>query len=604
MVLLAALLLIPIEASASVPLQGTITSRGDAAVRGTLDATLYATVVRFDAFVDHGNANATFGVSGARLVIVDSPLLNVSSQGRGPYSGYRGQEALPDKVLQDIPVEGQLQAATTEPNGLIRILPRSDHYMAVPFHFSGPATIRRSLVPNNGDFVPSFEGRRLTSFDLVGSIQPDGLDHFSFTGDVEALMYGAVVNAPGLDPIHTGQYEETVLADPTNLNQAGIIHRVFAVLVADGAHIDIGSTGSTGWHYNAGEIRGRMWGMLSFDASAMDTSIDQTRINVNAGRAELGGVFNITTTYQPSEATWNIQGDADYVVLNAQTRIQFPHTKAALLIEGVGLAAIVAWIWRASIVGFHRASPFENRNRIRILQTIGENPGLIAADLVKATGLSRATVKHHLVILRKNNLLDVTRDGRHDHLLLNSHSYRFPVDVHPQTDGTKRVEAPAALVVLRQPIRRQLFEALIAQGRPLSYADYTDVWRTAGTAMVPRSLFDHHMAILCREGLAGQIEGRPIKWRARLDYAALLRTQAEKFLASGHRNTIMSMVADAEGSSLEQLERRLPQLETSALRRNLQELTAHGFLVQANDGNYAINRRGAFRFANMPGATK
>lgn len=93
-----------------------------------------------------------------------------------------------------------------------------------------------------------------------------------------------------------------------------------------------------------------------------------------------------------------------------------PHVLSAA--AGAG-AALLAWRHRRFLLAFlalrlrgPREPPDAQPHRAAILARVGEQPGVLLADLRRDLALARGTVRHHVRTLEKAGLVGLVRDGR------------------------------------------------------------------------------------------------------------------------------------------------------------------------------------------------
>jgi hypothetical protein len=597
------------SAAASVPVHGTIASRGDEQIQGDLQGTLQARLVSFDAFNDHGTGSLNLTVKGARLVLVNYPILNCTSQGIGPYGGYVGQQDLPHQVLRDERFTGTIRATTTQSSAALRVFPLANPSFPLPLNVQGQASLKGGPVPaGSGDFRPNFEGRDLYSGHHMGSLQASNAGPLSFSTAVEAYAYGAniqLTDANGTQTFSTGaDYRpESSVHDPLGINNLDAYDRVFLVVFATEAQVSLASVNSQGWHLDAASLQGDLLGSISFEADSTDATINQTLLRQDAGLIELRGRFHLASTYEPNQSVWSIDGSATYVAVNGQPWHVGPAALAGLLMAG-GIGLVGLWLLAArwgrsalAVLGFHRVAALENPSRLRILQAIGEHPGVVPADLVRITGLARATVDFHLRRLVGSHLVEAYRDGRQQHLLLNNHSYHVPAQPGHKA-GAPTFTAAQVFATLRHPVRQRIFQELLDANRPLRYADFAAAWKASGAPVCNRRNFRFHARRMEQDGLLMcSLVGSQEAWSPSIDYPGLLRRQARQYLSEEDRHLIVEALRS--GFLTEQaIHRKLVPKPWPWLEDQLKRLHAAGFLVRNQEGAYGLNQHGAFKYAN------
>lgn len=91
-------------------------------------------------------------------------------------------------------------------------------------------------------------------------------------------------------------------------------------------------------------------------------------------------------------------------------------------IISLALAIFGAIKFGSVIIGKVKIKP-QNKNRVVILNYIGNNPGCTLADLSKNTGVNRGTVKYHLYLLLIQKKIIQKKDGKLSYLFTNGGMY-------------------------------------------------------------------------------------------------------------------------------------------------------------------------------------
>ncbi|HWG91737.1 MAG TPA: helix-turn-helix domain-containing protein [Candidatus Thermoplasmatota archaeon] len=143
-----------------------------------------------------------------------------------------------------------------------------------------------------------------------------------------------------------------------------------------------------------------------------------------------------------------------------------------------------------------RPAPPEDRSdhplRASLLQEIRRTPGQHVSALAESVGRSTELVSYHLSILEACGAVASEREGK----------YRTYYPAGP------REVAPAGLLLLRDPTRRAIFEALQEPGGHTQ----RDLARRLG---ITQSAVSYHLRTLQNHGLLGPCEGWPARYQAR-----------------------------------------------------------------------------------------
>lgn len=144
-----------------------------------------------------------------------------------------------------------------------------------------------------------------------------------------------------------------------------------------------------------------------------------------------------------------VRDEEPAVVLFAGPGSAIIATAAAGITLGGGLV-LIAWAL------FHRAAPLGHPSRQRILALLRADPGLTHAGIAERLGLSRTTVRFHVRVMNRGDLLDQYSQGSKRHFFLNKGSARFPV-------GTS--DAAAMFAAASHGLARSIVQALSLKPR-------------------------------------------------------------------------------------------------------------------------------------------
>jgi predicted transcriptional regulator len=87
----------------------------------------------------------------------------------------------------------------------------------------------------------------------------------------------------------------------------------------------------------------------------------------------------------------------------------------------------------------------QNKNRVAILDYIGNNPGCTLADLSKNTGINRGTAKYHLYLLAIKQEIVMKKDGKLGYLF---------------TNGGRHLEKKRVYGYIMNPAKREILETI------------------------------------------------------------------------------------------------------------------------------------------------
>lgn len=305
------------------------------------------------------------------------------------------------------------------------------------------------------------------------------------------------------------------------------------------------------------------------------------------------GPMEAHADYRVQGSRWHLDGDPRFLAVNT-----FPvvgsRPGAVALVAGAGLLALAlaaaAKALRAlghAVPGLSRAEPFGNETRVGILEFVTANPGVTVPVVAGRFQVGRATARHHLAVLERNQLVSCVRSGGATFYTLNHETFMFPVG------GAGTPTAGEAFHQFVHPARQQVRQALEALGAA-SYPEMADFWRANGEAVLAPDLVSYHCHKLLDLGLlAREPDGKAVRWRLahRLDEA--LRHQRQAFLKHGGLGRLLDALAEGP-ATVDQVARRLHarghRMARTAIRGGLRLLAATGYVEDTAAGWKAMAR--------------
>jgi predicted transcriptional regulator len=471
-------------------------------------------------------------------------------------------------------VSGDLQFLAAGPRASLRLLPDQTEVrgLAGSFVLDSPRSLHETLF-YEGDAQPYEQGPRF--YPKFGApMVADQLNDqpLAFRGRVVVTDYLVRLGGLAVDTRWTTTGPEQSLG--TEVLQTH-------VLVVEG---DFGITAlGPNWTHSIQSLTGHLEGDLLLANARGSGSVNGSALRTDLHLFQSVGPLNVTANYEGSRGRWALNGEPRYVALNAQPVFASRDALKAAAAIGAGALLVAALAkWGRAILGFvpglNIARPFGNRHRTEVLVLVAKNPGIDQMELTKSTGTARATVRHHLRILLRADLLTERRIGSRSTYTLNDSSYEFPANGHTGLSAAK------AFASMRHPVRLALVEIL--RGSERTNASMLEACCKRGLEL-SRDDVRYHMKVLEDEGVVGKAtkDGR-ILWRLLVDFDDVASKQRERFLAMGGLRTIFEALEE-QPADLRQLRRKIQpkwQGSLSDLADKLALLSAAGFAIGDSQG--------------------
>lgn len=493
----------------------------------------------------------------------------------GNPSGFGRDMELVDSREENLPiVNGTLETSDIGPHASLRLIPQTAEdlpcrgqfrltgWQQFPDPFSAaidaqPANVRGAFYPGSGAPVKGCQ-----------------LDEGHFIGRV--VITDAAILGPG------GRID-TIWSHPDHvqgIGSAGLLET--KVLVIDGA-IATAARDLTGWTTYVNSLKGDIEGDLVLQNAQGTGQLNGTTLPPGIHMFQATGSLSFSADYARPVAVWQITGDANLVAVNAGTvwNQDAVNTAVASLALISVLVLLIKWLRITGVVlpGLNVANPFGNQQRLRILTLVASNPGIDQASLAREATVSRGTLRHHLRILLRSDLITKRSISSRSTYTLNDDSYEFPV-------VTESGSAGEAFALLRHPTRQALLEALERGGSADYEALHSELCRR-GLAL-PRDAASYHLGLLRRAGLVDRsMQGKRALWSARVNTLALRARQSERFLKAGRLTGVLDAVS-IEPMPAVAVWRKLRAKDPSATIRDvtakLDLLTATGYIRQHSSG--------------------
>lgn len=503
---------------------------------------------------------------------------------------------------------GQFDAPQNSPTGVVRQLvpltrqegPLGEAIGRIDFRAAGPNASLR-LIPDNvesarldGSFV--LNASRSTHEELFydGDAQPyeEGaqfyppfgglLDNPDFT--VPAQVVGRVV---------VTDYEVTLAGRPVDLRwqtrTQGLPGLGYAavvethVLVVSGT-FSLNPNPGPSWQHSLQWIRTDLDGDLLLSNAQGKGSVNGTNFPDGAHLFQAIGEMTASADYSQATSSWAIGGTPQFVAVNAQSVFGNRQTDT-LVASGLGLlllGALAKW-WRylaAFLPGLNVAKPLGNPQRTRLLAAVAESPGIDQNQLSEVAGLARGTVRHHLrILLRADLLTERPLLGRKTYTL-NDSSYEFPVGSLQETTAAE------ALAILQNPFRRAIGDALTNLGDAESEAIRRHL--SDRGIHLTRDLAWYHLRLMEDAGIVvARREGRRVTWSIQMSVPEVKAQQRKRFLAIGRLERLLDSVPE-QPTQLASIKEALSRTEGRGaahdIAARLDLLVATGFVVKGPSG--------------------
>lgn len=336
------------------------------------------------------------------------------------------------------------------------------------------------------------------------------------------------------------------------------------------------------WLDVVGRVDGQLQGDLVLHNAQGTGSLNGTPLPAGLQMIQAVGDLQVAADYAKPSADWTLAGEPTFVAVNAGTLLGERWAWRAVEVAAAAgaLAALLAWGGRSllgAIPGLNLADPLANRQRNAILAMVADCPGIDQTELQKRSQVSRATVRHHLRILMKNDFLTERRIGKRATYTLNDGSYEFPAT---EASATSAAQAFAAL---RHPIRQAVYAEL--RGKPgLSVGDLRAAVGRAGLK-AGASTLAYHLGILHRAGIVQPVDAAGQRWQSLFDAAGAAANQSGRLLSSLRLQPVWAALAQGPGT-VDDVRRRLGArsgLNSRQVRSSLEFLVTIGYLWRQED---------------------
>jgi predicted transcriptional regulator len=333
------------------------------------------------------------------------------------------------------------------------------------------------------------------------------------------------------------------------------------------------------WTAVAGSLAGRLHGDLALANAQGSALVNGTQEHHGLHLFQAVGDLDVTASLGPPSAAWTVQGEADFVAVNAAAAFGERWPAAAAVAAGAGLLAAVAWLARFLFAGRNVADPVANGKRLKILGLISREPGITVPQIVQGAGVRRSSARHHLRILERGRLVTRRPIGKTDTFTLNNATFDFAL-------GGSGAVAGEAFGLMAHPARRQVVQAIRGLGAA-SYEDLRRKWESDGVRPLSRALASYHCRQMLREGLLEKArDGRRSVWSLRFDADAARRHQRTAYLSQGPFAPIAEALRHGPCDA-EALRRRSSGMSWEAFDRSLRVLLATGH-VRRDGAAYAL----------------
>ncbi|MHB1261722.1 MAG: hypothetical protein ACYC2H_08395 [Thermoplasmatota archaeon] len=505
----------------------------------------------------------------ARYVAVDFPAMRFVRNDGGPADN--STVHLPSRTVSNGTLSGLLKADVPETAYSYRILPAVAGFWSMPWKVEGTAAFARPLDQGQtflaedgwvtpGQPVPWPEGPATTTR-WPGVPVP--------SGSYRIILHGGNVSLGG-QTIATG--ESTTATKP--LDGAAIYEVHDVVLFIEGSWSSIDPEGA-GWHGALRGLTGAFGGDLELEAAMTDLRVDGQPVRGDFALLQVqgSGVWDMRLGDQRRE--WTLEGDARFVGLDGRTfagtrSLAGPiaaATAAGLLVVGVAWATHLGREAITFVTGYNIARPLESEARVRMLRTIGAEPGITRMQLVERLSLSRTAVLHHLDVLARARLIDPHRAGKIPSYFLNHASFRFaPSD----GNGAANPKAVDILSKLSHPLRRLILANLQAGRLDVSQLQARLV---ASGHRTPRETLAYHLRILEKGGVVLRLANKPAPlYKAAIDLATIRQHQLRALVTvEGLRPALQAVLSGRNPPA-----------------RELNRLLAYGLVDRAAAGAYQL----------------
>mgnify|MGYP000004273532 CR=1 FL=1 len=551
------------ELHAELQVQGTTT------FRGVGNTTFEWTGGLLDARLGHEPTTSAFSVNGSATLLTYSFWYS-NTNGSSPigYTRYFIPLASDDEELGK--ASGMLRTGHASWNASLRLIPNDPVRGLIRGNFSvEPGTDIHENLYYPSDAQPYEVGTEY--YPSFGSqLGCDGLELEEFAGRL--IITGQEVT-------FNGQMVDTRWSDegPAIGSGSTLVIRTTKVLVVEGTIGIPAGFDCAHWFQAAQSIDSAVEGDLLIANARGTGTWNGTDLPAGIHLFQVQGPMRLRADLGQPTGAWAIQGEPDFLALNAaafwDSRVSPLASIAAIGAAAALIGVLAKWgrAWLSLIPGLNLAEPFGNPQRVRILATVAEHPGIDQSELAVHSMLGRATVRHHLNILARNDLVAERRIGTRRTYTLNDGSYEFPV-----LPGAT-VTAGQATAIARHPVRQALLAALQS-----SECDFESLRMRLNAQAQPfnRDAATYHLGLLLKHGLVKRRqEGRKVFWSATVDLESLKAVQKNRLLALGDLNRILDAMTNPfnEKDLYRRLRSQRWRGSMKALSRKLDLLVAVGY---------------------------
>jgi DNA-binding transcriptional ArsR family regulator len=573
---LLALALAP-AASAAGPVHADLEVRGPASFAGSSNGTADWAGSVHDARLAHAGPLQPLRAAG-RASLETNRFVFARTNASSP-PGYREWLVPSGNGTADLgEVGGEIRFLEGDAHASVRLLPRGATLpLGGAFALGSPFEVYDGLR-QQGDArqgLPSADTYPGGGFRLDGGALPGPR---AFTGRVVVTGFLLDVGGRAVDTRWTARSDEAP-------GLGGVESYETRLLRVEGTFVATAVDGD-GWLTIVSGLAGTLDGRLSIRSSGGDLTIGSRPGPGDVPAFDADGVFTVAASYGKGSSRWAIDGTSSSVTANGVAYDQWlaggVRAVAAATLLALLLAALAKWGNLLSLLpGVHRADPLGNGRRVRVLQLVAANPGINQLELARAADASRATVRHHLRVLLRADLLTERRLGAAATYTLNSGSFGFPAP------GAGAVSAGAAMAWLRHPVRRRIVDAL----QDVAEADYEAlcaVWRSRGQRPLGRWEVSHHGGLLEGQSIVRRRrEGRRVLWSLAFRRDDALQRQRRAFLVSARLEATARALAAGPGDARavrDRLQGAGVRSPVAEVRRQLLLLEATGYARQAAPG--------------------
>lgn len=511
-----------------------------------------------------------------RCTLVESRFAMLRTSPGSPAGDMHPRRHLSTEHVDLGPCGGSLAFGTAGPAASLRLVPAATEPRPLEgsFAVAFPQDLHATLSRQGDDALPPGEGAWLYP-------RPGGLIRLQapvpggpFEGRVAATDY--LLDVAGRTVDTRWRLEGPAVG---GVGEAGVL--TTRVLLVDGSFHAQGLP-ADGWVHSAAWLSGALDGDLLLANAQGQGSMNGTPLPPGMHLFQAIGPLEVRAAFDGAAGNWTVAGQPTYLGVNAQP---VAGSRALPVAVGVGvvaaaLGALVAWARGLApfIPGLNVAEPLGNRQRTALLALVATHPGAHEAELRSMAGVGRATVRHHLRILVRADLVTPRRSGNRLSYTLNDSSYDFAATAAPASPS-----AGQAVALLRHPVR----DAVAACLRDGDLDSEAMRARLAERGLpLPAATLAYHLGLMADAKLLGRRRsGRRTVWTALVQPAGLRATQRDRFLVLGGLAEVLKAVGP--GCSARDAHERLRRerwrgsLKDACAKLDL--LAATGYLAKDGD---------------------